>query len=283
MKTMFVAKIKTTMIVLCGVAALGLGTGSVLYQTQAGEADAPQAGQRKAEKPATTKALNDADRNQAAEKERLQALAEDLRAKEQTLHEELQKAREEAEAKRVRAEGARAEAEKLIAELEAQLEKAKQAELDAKKKAEQILYAATLQQAQREWKKQAAPEWRTEEQNPGQRSLRDKQAQLQDRYVRQRESLQEKLRIIRADYERSSIELAKMLEDLEVRHRKEIADLEREIAKMPAQAHPSQPKQPENRAQPSGDKLDRILDRLEQIERRLERLERNTPRSGRKD
>jgi RNA polymerase sigma factor (sigma-70 family) len=38
-KAMFLAKLKTTSAVLCGVAALGLGTGGLLYQARAGGAD----------------------------------------------------------------------------------------------------------------------------------------------------------------------------------------------------------------------------------------------------
>ena len=42
LKTMFIAKIKTATLVLCGVAALGVGTGGVYYQTRVGAADSPQ-------------------------------------------------------------------------------------------------------------------------------------------------------------------------------------------------------------------------------------------------
>lgn len=43
LKTMFIAKIKTATLVLCGVAALGAGTGGVYYQTRVGASDSPQA------------------------------------------------------------------------------------------------------------------------------------------------------------------------------------------------------------------------------------------------
>lgn len=43
LKTMFIAKIKTATLVLCGVAALGAGTGGVYYQTRVGAAASPQA------------------------------------------------------------------------------------------------------------------------------------------------------------------------------------------------------------------------------------------------
>jgi RNA polymerase sigma factor (sigma-70 family) len=47
-KTMFVAKIKTAMMVVCSVTVLGLGTGGVLYQTRAGAADTPQGDNKQA-------------------------------------------------------------------------------------------------------------------------------------------------------------------------------------------------------------------------------------------
>lgn len=45
LKAMFIAKIKTATLVLCSVAALGVGTGGVYYQTRVGAADSPQAEQ----------------------------------------------------------------------------------------------------------------------------------------------------------------------------------------------------------------------------------------------
>jgi chromosome segregation ATPase len=45
LKTMFISKIKTMALVLCSVAALGIGTGGVYYQTRAGAADPQQLGQ----------------------------------------------------------------------------------------------------------------------------------------------------------------------------------------------------------------------------------------------
>jgi RNA polymerase sigma factor (sigma-70 family) len=44
LKAMFIAKIKTAALVLCGAAAFGIGTGGVYYQTRAGAADSPQPG-----------------------------------------------------------------------------------------------------------------------------------------------------------------------------------------------------------------------------------------------
>jgi RNA polymerase sigma factor (sigma-70 family) len=45
LRTMFIAKLKTATVLLCGVAVLGVGTGGLLYQTRVGAADSSRPGQ----------------------------------------------------------------------------------------------------------------------------------------------------------------------------------------------------------------------------------------------
>jgi RNA polymerase sigma factor (sigma-70 family) len=66
-----------------------------------------------------------------------------------------------------------------------------------------------------------------------------------------------------SNYEQRRQALLNELKELEAQHQKDLAE--------------AQPKQ----AQPSGDKLDRILEQLERLEKRLERLERGAKEEGR--
>jgi RNA polymerase sigma factor (sigma-70 family) len=116
-KTMFIAKIKTTALVLCSVAVLGAGTGGVYYQTRVGAADSPQDSQSEQQPP--RKAIRGQDRST----DDWRRIAEDLRRE---LQAEREKAKErdrrlEAIANRLRddvsVKEAKIEAIKLQAEL----------------------------------------------------------------------------------------------------------------------------------------------------------------------
>jgi RNA polymerase sigma factor (sigma-70 family) len=85
LKAMFIAKIKTATIVLCGVAALGVGTGGVVYQTRAGAAD-PQ----KLERVAQERPKRVAEVDQ--EKDKWRRIAEEAQAREKELRAELENA-----------------------------------------------------------------------------------------------------------------------------------------------------------------------------------------------
>jgi RNA polymerase sigma factor (sigma-70 family) len=103
LQTMFIAKLKTATVVLFGVAALGLGTGGLVYQTRAGAADARQADGIIAKGSGAETAQPEKDRDKRA--------AEDARDRERALREELERARREAEAARAEARALRQKAE----------------------------------------------------------------------------------------------------------------------------------------------------------------------------
>jgi RNA polymerase sigma factor (sigma-70 family) len=136
LKTMFLAKLKTVAVVLCGMAALGLGTGGVLYQARGGgPAAALQAGEKPKDKD--TRAADDKAAREEAQRDQLEALrrqVEELKA--------------EAEKQRRRAEEAELKAKEVMDALKRDADAAREAELEARKQAERALYAAELRQAQ---------------------------------------------------------------------------------------------------------------------------------------
>jgi RNA polymerase sigma factor (sigma-70 family) len=92
LKTMYLAKLKTVAVVVCGVAALGLGTGSMLYQARAGApGGALQVGDKDARAADEAQALRDEvaalrrqveDLKAEADKQRQRAEEAERRAKE---------------------------------------------------------------------------------------------------------------------------------------------------------------------------------------------------------
>jgi hypothetical protein len=287
-KTMFLAKIKTTMMVLTGVTVLGLGTGGVLYQTRAGAADEVQPGRKQAGEAVAAKSTSALRAQEAAErddKEPKRGVAQDPRARDRASREELEKYRQDAEAQRERAEAERRRAEEQIELLRKRLEAARQAEIEAKQKAEAILREATLRQTQRGSNKQSSSRSQQqatsdrEDAEPSQKLRDEEHAKLRQDFEQRRKEMQEQLRKLREDYERSAQKLRRTLEDLDKQYRKQMADVETQRAESRSQRKASQPRpqqpprQQGNPAASSGDKLDRILDRLDKLERRLQRLE----------
>lgn len=110
LKTMFFAKIKTATLVLCGVAALGVGTGGVFYQTRAGAADSPRETQS-AQKPSSN-----ANREPRRSGDDWKRIAEDLQRQ---LSAEREKAKAQERELRLLAEKLQSETASLRAEIEA--------------------------------------------------------------------------------------------------------------------------------------------------------------------
>ena len=240
LKTMFLAKLKAVSVVLFGAAALGLGTGGLLYQTRAGAADSPQPGQKQPAGPASANRSSGGADDLLAQRQREKArpAAEDVRSREKSLLEELERARQEAVMQRDRAEAERKRAEETLRALK---EKLAEAEMAARQQAEKALYAQNVRQAQQQLGEKAD----------------------EDRFKQERQQLMERLKQLEA-IERET------LEKLEAERRDLLKRLN---AKQPnRQAGPQ--------AAPGGDKLDQILERLERLERRLDRLEQGRLPSG---
>jgi RNA polymerase sigma factor (sigma-70 family) len=249
LKTMFIAKVKTATVVLFGVAALGLGTGGLMYQTRAGAADARQADRGLVTRSGAETAQQEKDRDKRA--------AEDARDREQALREELEKARREAEAARAeaqtlrqRAEAERKRAEEAMRALKEQLEAARRDRV-------KVRFANDIRQAEGEFNKRAEPSRRgeTAEQRKAQAELELIAARINEQFEGQRRALQEQLK------------------KLEEQQKAQLADLKRR-AEMLQRQDVSQSKSEGGPAAARGDKLDQILQRLERLEQRLDRLER---------
>ena len=171
LKAMFIAKIKTASVLLCGVAVLGLGTGGLLYQTRAGAADTPQVG-----------------RKPTADEEKARRPSEDARAREKSLLEEVEKARKEALMQRDRAEAERKKAEAALLALKEQLAKAQEAERLARQEADKARYADNVRQAQQELA--SKPEER--------KALDRLQAEARERFKKERQELMERMKQLEA-------------------------------------------------------------------------------------
>jgi hypothetical protein len=171
---MFLAKIKTATVLLCGITVLGLVTGGLLYQARVGAADTPQVG-----------------RKPTADEEKARKTggspSEDARAREKSLLEEEKKARREAEMQRDRAEAERKRAE----ELKVQLDKAQEAERRARQEAEKALYADRVRQAQQELSPKLE-EWKALD------SLAELQAKTRERFKKERQELMERMKQLEA-------------------------------------------------------------------------------------
>jgi hypothetical protein len=249
LRTMFIAKLKTATVVLFGVAALGLGTGGLMYQTRAGAADARQAGRALVTRSGAEEAQQERDRDKRA--------AEEARDRERELREELERARREAEAARAealeqrrRAEAERKAAEDAVRALKEHLEA-------ARRDAEKARYTAAVRLAEGEFYKRAEPTRRGDnaDQRKALAEIEVMAARINEQFEKQRRSLQEQL---------SKLEKERDEQFVKLKQRAEM--LQRQDA--------SQPRPAGGGAPAGADKLDQILQRLERMEKRLDRLER---------
>ncbi len=241
LRTMFIAKLKTATVLLCGVAAFSVGTGGMLYQTSVGAADSPIPSQiRVAEQEPNRSGVNHDDEATRLERDRAKLAAEEERLR-AALRAEVEKVHREAEMQRDRAEVAQRRAEEAARALKEQLAKAQEAERRARQQAEKALYAQNIRQAQQEFSpKQEAK-----------RSL-DRLAELEAK--------------TREEFAKQRQVLMTQMKKLEAEERADLQKLQAERSRLMKQ-------QGDDRESPARDKLDQILERLERMERRLERLE----------
>ncbi len=158
-KTMFLAKIKTTALVLCGIAALGLGTGGVYYQTRVRADDSPRETQKADQKPSSNAAREpgrSADEwKRIAEDLQKQLIAERDKAKVQELElRSLQEALARQQSSPVPA-GPIAAFEKMRAEQEQRINEHRK-RVDAIRKKHQELLDMHLQQFEKEMQQNLA-------------------------------------------------------------------------------------------------------------------------------
>lgn len=253
LRAMFIAKVKTATVLLCGVATLGLGTGGLLYQTRVGAADSPRPGQNRVADQGEERRLGGNPDDDAArqEKERAKLAAEQERLRASKLA-EVERARREAVMQRERAEAERRRAEEELRALNEQLAKAKDAERLARQQAEKALYAQNVRQAQEDIR-QAQEDFGRKPAGPqGLNRLSEAEAKVREQFKRQRQALMEQMKRLDAE------------------ERETLRKLEAERRLLSKQ----QNRQSGDQASPAGDKLDRILERLDRMERRLEKLER---------
>jgi RNA polymerase sigma factor (sigma-70 family) len=268
LKAMFIAKLKTATVVLCGVAALGLGTGGVVYQTRAGAAD-PQSGDRTVqERP--RRAID-----AGQEKDKWRQIAEEAQAREKKMQAELESLRAELEEwrSRSRSQAAQAEAERRRAEAvlqearaEAQRRRAESAFQGTRNRAEGARAAAVDPSRQPETARAGSRD------HQGQRDANrspDRQPDLK--------SIMEKVEAQRAkileEYGTRLKALKLEQQKLEEQMQKHLAELDQSKARF-EQLHRQSFTRPEAESKRSGgDKLDQVLERLERLEKRLDRLE----------
>jgi RNA polymerase sigma factor (sigma-70 family) len=254
LRTMLWVKLKTAAAVLFGLSAVGLGTGGLLYQARAGAAGPNGVARAQPAEQQKDRVLGDSLRSVAqGASERERALREQL----EQARREVEELRAEAARQRDRAEAERRRAEAVLREAEERLRQVQAERAAARRDAEKLLYARSVQQAQQELSKAAGggPQGQRKAPENDLASLEERKAQL--------------LR----EFEARRNELTAQLRELEVRMREEIAAMERQRENLSRQkkAPPSQGSAP---AHPTGDKLDQILQRLERLERRLDNLER---------
>jgi hypothetical protein len=282
MKAMLVAKLKTAAVVLVGVAALGMGTGGLVYQSRVGAADplqattkAPQQGTEKARDPVTNRQI---DRNRALERAR--QIAEDAELRGQKLRDELEVTRRELEA-------TREQLRRLMADLNAQRRQEEVQRHEAERMAQKQLA---------ELRDRLEVDRQLQEKQAQEKAAQDKLRRLAE--VREEEARQ---KAPAGAKDRPSSQIGNVnpqpLETLQLREREQTllveklkqeqvqtnARLEEELAKLQKmrleirkveewqKVYPTQAGQAPGA--PAGDKLDRILEQLERLDKRLSRLE----------
>jgi RNA polymerase sigma factor (sigma-70 family) len=270
MKAMLFAKIKTATVVVFGVTAVGAG--GLLYQARADERNVAAADRQQ-----LVARADDSDPRQRDVQREERRAADAAAERERALRQELERARREAEAMRAQALALRdqAEAQKRIADAErakaedgmrraeAQLKRALEAEQAARQDARKQLYAAQVQQAQRDYE----------------RAGRLRAADARQVGNAERARLEEMKAKALADLDARRAELQTQFEEqlrqLDAKRQEVLAKLDAELARLQQERMKAQPPARRNADPVSavGDKLDRILERLEQMERRLQRLE----------
>ncbi len=249
LKAMFIAKIKTATLLLCGVAAFGVGTGGVYYQSRAGAADSTQ-----------VERVAQDNRNNFSEQQDREL--DKLKRENQRLRDMLEKERDQKEAFR---------------------EKFNNFENNIRKSVQSGLAARSDESDQKPdrnsalEKKQAA---RDQLKMEFDKQFEDLQAKLQHlneqqkKLQAQREQLEAQLKALLAQRKQLERDQKKLKESFQRR----VENLVDKKTKTPQEPSENQTKKlpPLPVQKPAGgDKLDQILQRLERMEKRLDRMERN--------
>jgi RNA polymerase sigma factor (sigma-70 family) len=239
LKTMFIAKIKTTALVLCSVAALGIGTGGVYYQTRAGAADSPQ-----------VERVVQGNRKNAPEME--QQVIDKLKRENESLKNALESAQVNEERLR-----------RKLLELEAVLAKMRAMQEDV-----------ALNARSRASNRKQDPNPALEKIDQSSDLLKKK---YQDQFENLRlhlQSLDEQQQRLQA--ERKRIETG--MKELDHGFQKQVSDLQdmkKKVLQEQAKQGENQQKSKRGAMRVDDDKLDQILQRLERLEQRLDRLEKS--------
>jgi RNA polymerase sigma factor (sigma-70 family) len=306
LKTMLFAKLKTVTLLCCGVTALGMGTGGLLYQAQAGAFDSGKPGAVAASVglgASQTRKLDGEDEQatqstlRRAEKEARLALE-----REQKLRDQLEKARQEAEeyrkaaqAQRDAAEAERKRADAVLYQATLQLKQAQVAELQARKDAETARYVGVLQQAQAT--RQAVDKTKTQPgaKPDGTTSVSDIDAHkaklltirdtIANEFRTRAEDLARQIEKLKIEFTKQEADLQAQRAELMQQYGQRMQSLEDELKRLEQgrqsrmerereKAAPSakQKASPSTQSQATGDKLERILERLERLEQRLDRM-----------
>jgi RNA polymerase sigma factor (sigma-70 family) len=161
LRAMFIAKVKTATVLLCGVATLGLGTGGIWYHTRVGAADFPILAFNRLADQAEARRLDDNSEDDAARQEKDVAKRA---AQEARLRAAVEKARREAEAQQDRTEAERSRAQEALRQLKEQLAKAKEEEKLARKQAKKTRSADKAQKPKQDVNRLSEAETKTREQ-----------------------------------------------------------------------------------------------------------------------
>jgi hypothetical protein len=294
LKTMLIAKLKMTTVFVCGVAALGLCTGGVIYEARAGAlgskilwSESAAAGFQRAK--GQPNLIEDQEEDQEQTKS---ASSGSLEAQQQEAIERLEKARMEAEKylEEARIQFAMLEKQKRAVEgneriATKRLEEITKAEAKARDNAAATSASASSNQRKA---KSTGENAKTDQSDDLIVSTKEKIKGLEEAQVdlnKQTDLARLQLEKLRADRDEMALQTTQTEEQLRllfaerdklsVSQSKLMAVLRETIhaaAKMPQKTKPIN-------ASPSGTggKLDRILERMERLEQRLDRLENRKP------
>jgi RNA polymerase sigma factor (sigma-70 family) len=274
LQAMFLTKLKITAAVLVGVAALGLGTGGVMYQAQAGK---PQDGAPVQSESRVLLTQAKSGNESRPREQQLRLELEQARLEIRQLREQLASVRDQADARKLLAESRLQEArDAWKRSQDAQQSYREQA---AQADAHKLLAEARLREAQDAWKRSQdaqqfyretaanrlssaqqapAPEARPDPQpvrHPALDDLQKEKAEILQSFRSRRKALENRLRLLEEQE-------AQQLEQLE---QKSKAATRHATVEQLGQKNPG--------TSPAADKLSQILERLEQMDRRLRRLE----------
>jgi RNA polymerase sigma factor (sigma-70 family) len=275
LKAMFIAKLKTTCAVLCGVAALGLGTGGLMYQARAGGADP--------DKDGTPVKLRQA---QGQTDKDLRRALQEAREREEALRKELAELRDALQRERI-------EAANVVDRLQAGLvdvpprpdnapgpQDAQKTPRPENDKRTDDPYA---QKAPADGGKTPRPENDKRAIDPGAKKGQNPFGQGQPDKVPSEKvtDLNRTRATIDADYVRQRRALLEQLRALDAEHQEALRALERRQNQPPRQSGDR------DEGIPPGlnETLKRVLDRLDRMEQRLNQLEKfqkESPDAGRK-